>query len=78
VVWLSLFSRATDYCSRDEVAEIGLGSAAEGTTACADQRAYLPAGAPEPSEFVYIQYAALCRFRECACFQYHAVVKPNG
>ena len=26
----------------------------------------------------YIQYAALCRFRECACFQYHAVVKPNA
>ena len=28
--------------SADEVAEIGLGSAAEGTAACAEQRAYVP------------------------------------
>jgi len=37
---------------------------------------YLPAGAHRSAEFDYIQYAALCRFRECARFQYHAVVKP--
>ena len=51
--------------SGDEDAEIGLGSAAEGTPTCAEQRAYLPAGSHQSSEFLYILYAPFMQIWKC-------------